>query len=137
MSFTRQSCDQQCCLAWAIGWRGVGRSRVATADALRRSSLRPILSADGDSAHHLFPVEATRGAAGEVVDALARLGVNAARHYPRLCPEQPAARSLGEALDPLTVAHRIAEREVSLPIHPQLHDDELERVIEACLEIDR
>lgn len=120
------------------GWLG-RRREIADryADALAPSSLRPILPADGDSAHHLFPVEATGRPAAEVVDALARRGVNAARHYPHLCPEQPAAQSLGEALDPLMTAHRIAEREVSLPIHPQLHDDELECVIEACLEIDR
>ena len=92
------------------------------------------LAADGESAHHLFPVEATDAAASDVVAALARAGVSAARHYPRLCSEQPAVQGLGESLDPLSVAHRIAEREVSLPIHPQLDDDEVERVIEVSLE---
>ncbi len=112
------------------------RSEIASryTDALADSSLRPILPADGDSAHHLFPVEATDSPAAEVAGALSRSGVTVGRHYPRLCPEQPAARGLGESLDPLAVARRIAERELSLPIHPHLHDDEVDRVIEACRE---
>ena len=112
------------------------RREIATryTDALADSPLKPILAADGNSAHHLFPVEATHVPAAEVVEALARAGVTAGRHYPRLCPEQPAAQGLGESLDELTVARRIAERELSLPIHPYLQEDELERVIEACLE---
>jgi dTDP-4-amino-4,6-dideoxygalactose transaminase len=103
-------------------------------DALAGSSLRRIAPGGGESADHLFPVEATNAAAADVVDALARAGVTAGRHYPRLCPDQPAARGLGESLDPLAVARRIAERELSLPIHPQLRDDQLERVIDVCLE---
>jgi dTDP-3-amino-3,4,6-trideoxy-alpha-D-glucose transaminase len=103
--------------------------------ALGDGPLRPILQTGGDSAHHLFPVESMTIPASEAVDALALRGVSAGRHYPRLCPDQPAAGGLGDSLGALPVARRIAERELSLPIHPFLGDDEVEHVIEAVVEI--
>jgi dTDP-3-amino-3,4,6-trideoxy-alpha-D-glucose transaminase len=103
-------------------------------DALAASSLRPILAAAGDSAHHLYPVETTERPAEEMIGALSLAGVAVARHYPRLCPDQDAAQGLGQSLGELSVARRIAAHELSLPIHPYLRDDEVERVIEACLE---
>ena len=33
------------------------------------------------------------------------------------------------------MARRLAERELSLPIHPQLDDDDVERVIAVCHEV--
>jgi dTDP-4-amino-4,6-dideoxygalactose transaminase len=57
------------------------------------------------------------------------------RHYPFVCPEQPAVEGIGVTLGPLTNARRLAERELSLPLHPYLQDDEVEAVIEACLKV--
>jgi dTDP-4-amino-4,6-dideoxygalactose transaminase len=70
-----------------------------------------------------------------VIAALARRGVIVGRHYPFVCPDQPAARGLGIATGSLPVARRLAEQEISLPIHPHLQDDEVEIVIEACMEV--
>jgi len=102
--------------------------------ALAESALQPIAPSGGDSAHHLYPVRSTATPAPQMIEALSRAGVSAGRHYPRLCPDQPAASGLGESLDELALARQIADRELSLPINPQLRDDEVERVIEACLE---
>jgi UDP-2-acetamido-2-deoxy-ribo-hexuluronate aminotransferase len=66
---------------------------------------------------------------------LTERGIATGRHYPFLCPDQPAARGIGVTHGQLTVARRLAARELSLPIHPYLHDDELDLVIEACLEL--
>ncbi len=107
------------------------------AQALGDTPLRPILPTGGDSAHHLFPVESTTLPAGEALDALTSRGVSTGRHYPRLCPDQPAASGLGESIGALPVARRIAERELSLPVHPFLSDDEVDRVIEAAVEVCR
>lgn len=112
------------------------RREIAAAytDALSGSPLRPILAMDGESANHLFPVESTEAPAADLVELLARRGVTAGRHYPCICPDQPAVRDQGNSTSALPVARRIAEQEISLPIHPHLHDREVERVIEACLE---
>ena len=103
--------------------------------ALDGSSLRPIRPSGGESANHLFAVEAMEAPAAELLEALGRRGIAAGRHYPFLCPDQPAAREIGVRAGELTVARRLADREISLPLHPQLEDHEVERVIEACLEV--
>ena len=59
-------------------------------------------------------------------------------NHPVLIPEQKAmqcsdADQPGSAiLTPLQNARRFAEQEVSLPIHPFLSDEDVERVIDAC-----
>ncbi len=103
--------------------------------ALAGSPLRPILPGGGQSGHHLFPVEVTGAAPAEVAAQLGASGVASGRHYPFVCPDQPAVQGLGTSLGPLPVARRIASRELSLPIHPYLTDEELDRVIDACLTV--
>jgi dTDP-3-amino-3,4,6-trideoxy-alpha-D-glucose transaminase len=102
--------------------------------ALSDSALRPILADAGESAHHLYPVEVNGASATELGETLARRGVTAGRHYPRLCPDQPAVDGLGSSTGSLPVARRLAERELSLPIHPYLRDEQVDHVIEVCLE---
>ena len=115
------------------GWL-VRRRQIALrySEALGDGGLRPITAQGGRSAHHLFPVEVTNGDAEEVAKHLAGRGISVGRHYPFLCSDQPAAEGVGAAADPLSVARRISRRELSLPIHPFLGDEELEFVIEAC-----
>jgi len=112
------------------------RRQVATryADALQGSALRPVEAGGGRSAHHLFAVEVVEGDPAAVAESMQRAGIGVGRHYPVLCPDQLAARGLGVSVGPLERARRLAERELSLPIHPYLHDSEMEAVIGACLE---
>jgi dTDP-4-amino-4,6-dideoxygalactose transaminase len=103
--------------------------------ALSNGPLRPIATAYGTSAHHLFPVEVSDGLEPKRVAALlGERGVAVGRHYPFVCPDQPAVQGLGTVIGSLPVARRLSERELSLPIHPYLKDEEVELVIEACLE---
>jgi dTDP-4-amino-4,6-dideoxygalactose transaminase len=99
--------------------------------ALRGTSLRPVEPAGGDSARHLYPVEA-QGDPAAAFAALREAGIGVGRHYPFVCPDQPAAAGVGTALGELPVARRLAERELSLPIHPYLTDAEVDAVIAAC-----
>ena len=117
------------------GWL-VRRREIAQfyTDALRDSALRPIVASGGDSAHHLFPVQLERGDVADVGKRLASHGVAVGRHYPVPCPDQPAVRDRGVVLGSIPVARRIAERELSLPIHPHLDDWEVEFVVQACLD---
>jgi dTDP-3-amino-3,4,6-trideoxy-alpha-D-glucose transaminase len=102
------------------------------AEALAGTSLRPVAANEGRSAHHLFPVEATRADAAELAAALEQRGIPTGRHYPILCPDQPALAGRGVTIGSLAVARRIAERELSLPVHPYLRDEEVEAVVDAC-----
>ncbi len=97
---------------------------------LEGCALRPLRPTGGRSANHLFAVEVMRGERDELARELAAAGVAAGRHYPVICPDQPACA--GAAAGPLPVARRLAARELSLPIHPYLTDDEVEHVIATC-----
>jgi dTDP-3-amino-3,4,6-trideoxy-alpha-D-glucose transaminase len=118
------------------GWL---RRRAEIADryeqALAGSRLEPVRPLGGTSANHLFPVFVAEHDAAAVRAELAAAGVAAGRHYPALCPDQPAAAGAGVTAGELPVARRLAERELSLPVHPQLSDAEVTRVIDVCLEV--
>jgi dTDP-4-amino-4,6-dideoxygalactose transaminase len=88
-------------------------------------------AAGAESVWHLFPVRVPDGRRDELLAHLQANGVQAGIHYPGLIPEQPALagrehRSFGE----LTNARRFCDEEISLPIHPLLRDDEIDRVID-------
>ena len=99
---------------------------------LEGSLLRPLRPAGGRSANHLFAVEVTDGDRDELARGLAAAGVAVGRHYPVVCPDQPACAGAGVTIGELPVARRLAARELSLPIHPHLTDDEVEHVIATC-----
>lgn len=111
--------------------------RRAIADAYRLGLNNPALAVphvpDGSSSvWHLFPV-LVDGNRTELVAHLDRAGIGSAVHYPTLIPDQPAlAHVRFERLDSLTMAEHFAESELSLPIHPYLSDEQVERVIAAC-----
>jgi dTDP-4-amino-4,6-dideoxygalactose transaminase len=100
--------------------------------ALDGSQLRPLRPSGGSSAHHLFPVEILGDAPDALRERLAADGIGVGRHYPTLCPDQPACGGAGVTIGELANARRIADRELSLPIHPQLDDAAVEGVIDAC-----
>ena len=104
-------------------------------EALDESRLRPVVAAGGHSAHHLFPVEVLDLDPAAVRERVVQRGVAVGRHYPLVCPDQPAVRDLGVTVGDLPIARRLAARELSLPIHPYLENHEVEVVIEAYLEV--
>jgi dTDP-4-amino-4,6-dideoxygalactose transaminase len=100
--------------------------------ALQGTPLRPIEPGRGVSAHHLYPVEVD-GDLESVAARLTNAGVGVGRHYPFVCPDQPAWQDAGGPPPPqLPTARRLAAQELSLPIHPYLTDDEVDLVIDAC-----
>jgi dTDP-4-amino-4,6-dideoxygalactose transaminase len=119
---------------WLIRRRAIA-ARYTTALAEIDGPLRPIAPSGGSSCYHLYPVEVTDGDPAAFAERVKLCGVSVDRHYPLVCPDQPAARSLGSSAGgPLPVARRLAACELSLPMNPHLTDDEVERVIEACVE---
>lgn len=94
--------------------------------------LRPLRPAAGSSSNHLFAVEVMDGDPAAIAQALDAAGVSVGRHYPVLCCDQPASGPAGIVVGDLAVARRLASRELSLPIHPQLDDADVDHVIAAC-----
>ncbi|HSK50528.1 MAG TPA: DegT/DnrJ/EryC1/StrS family aminotransferase [Solirubrobacterales bacterium] len=100
-------------------------------EVLAETPLRPIAPAAGSSSRHLYPVE-VQGDPSDVASQLIAAGVGVGRHYPFVCPDQVAVAEVSAALDELPIARRLAQREISLPVHPYLDDEEVEAVVEAC-----
>jgi dTDP-3-amino-3,4,6-trideoxy-alpha-D-glucose transaminase len=85
------------------------------------------------SVWHLFPV-LVAGERAAFQEHLRRDAIASGVHYPKLIPDQPAFREAGagRALTPLPRAEAFARREVSLPIHPFLSEEDVERVVASC-----
>ncbi len=76
-------------------------------------------------AYHLYVVETVDRAAFR--SELESLGIETAVHYPRAIHQQPAYRELGEGRD-LRTSERLADEVVSIPIYPELTNDEVAAV---------
>jgi dTDP-4-amino-4,6-dideoxygalactose transaminase len=75
--------------------------------------------------YHLYVVEVP--GRNRFRAALANAGVETAVHYPRAVHQQPAYRSIRRATS-LPVSERLVEEIVSLPLYPELSDDEVDYV---------
>lgn len=87
-----------------------------------------------ESVWHLFPV-LIAGNAQAFQAHLQHQGITSGLHYPFIIPEQPALGKFDTqqlTLSHLDNAKRFSQQEVSLPIHPYLTEDEIERIILAC-----
>ena len=89
--------------------------------------------ARSESVYHLFPVLVAEGRKAEFRAYMRQKGIVCGEHYPVAIPDQGAmGQAKWEAATALDHARRIAESEVSLPIHPYLTDEEVGCVIAAC-----
>lgn len=110
------------------------RRRIAALyDELLRDSdlILPLRRADATHVFHLYVVRS-----GERDELLARLraeGVGALVHYPVPVHLQPAYSGKNFYDDRLTNTERIASEVLSLPIYPELTDEEIEKVAAACV----
>jgi dTDP-4-amino-4,6-dideoxygalactose transaminase len=81
---------------------------------------------------HVFP--AFRDRRDDLRQALERRGVLTGVHYPTPVHLQPAYSELGLVRGALPVSERVASTELSLPMFPELTDDEVATVIAAVCE---
>jgi dTDP-4-amino-4,6-dideoxygalactose transaminase len=108
------------------------RAEIATAytEALAGTPVRPLARLDGRlHVFHLFVVEAPDRDALKA--HLENAGIGTLIHYPTPIHGHPPYRRLAAGPVPLSVSERLCERILSLPIYPELRDDEVERVAEA------
>jgi dTDP-3-amino-3,4,6-trideoxy-alpha-D-glucose transaminase len=105
---------------------------------LLHPGIRPIGAPPGShSCFHLFPVTVEPRRKPSLIEHLRRNSISSGEHYPRLIPEQNAMQQVpyevaGNGTGDLPNARRIAAGEVTLPLHPYMTDEEVERVIAAC-----
>jgi dTDP-4-amino-4,6-dideoxygalactose transaminase len=83
-----------------------------------------------DGAHHVYHHYTVRsGARADLVARLEAAGIGSAIYYPRALHQQPAFARW--ARGPLAEAERAAAEVLSVPVHPWLREDEVERVAAA------
>jgi dTDP-4-amino-4,6-dideoxygalactose transaminase len=113
------------------GWNA---RRLEIADAysaaLADSDVRPLARLDDrNHVYHLYVIEAPdRNALQRHLDDRE---IGTLIHYPKPVHAHPPYRRLGDGPVSLAVSERLSSRILSLPIYPELRDDEVERVAEA------
>lgn len=117
--------------SWTTRRRHIARHYL---DGIQHSDIRCIGNPQGsDSCWHLFPILVKPAQKHAFMRYLKRQGVSCAEHYPILIPCQRALADVKfEIIGRCDTADQIRLSEVSLPIHPYLTDDEVDRVIGVC-----
>ncbi|KDM66129.1 DegT/DnrJ/EryC1/StrS aminotransferase family protein [Acidiphilium sp. JA12-A1] len=103
-------------------------------EALASVFATPVRVPESSSAWAIYAVLLRDGAAREAMQARLRArGVPSAVYYPKPLHHQPAYRASHDGAA-LPVSEDVATRIMALPLHPDLDDAQVARVIEACLE---
>jgi dTDP-4-amino-4,6-dideoxygalactose transaminase len=100
---------------------------------MAETRLAPPVDPDGGiHAYHLYVIAVPDRDRfrGELRDA----GVETLVHYPRAVHEHPAYRDIGR-MGPLAVSEQLAASVVSLPLFPELTEEEVERVVGAVVRV--
>ena len=120
------------------GW--TERRREIAARYLRQwqsKKVRPLGSTGAGSnawrpCWHLFPVRVPGAEKASLMAWLRNEGIGAGEHYPILIPNQVALRSVSHScFGALERSESLAAEELSLPIHPYLTDEEVDRVVDS------
>jgi dTDP-3-amino-3,4,6-trideoxy-alpha-D-glucose transaminase len=117
--------------SWTDRRRNVAARYQREIDGLRM--IEPLPGAE--SVWHLFPIFVDAAERDNTRKRLLDTGIATGIHYPRIIPDQPAMHLSGSyetAVEPIN-ARRIANTELSLPIHPFLTPEEVDAVIHACV----
>lgn len=125
---------RQACLPRLDQW--IARRRAIAAayhEGIRNREIGlPGAPAGSESSWHLFPIHVAPERRAEMLEHLKAAGIAAGIHYPTAIPDQPAmGQARFELADDCELARQICASEVSLPIHPYLTDDEVDRVLDA------
>jgi len=106
-------------------------------DQWKSERVRPVASLAQGSGEwrpcwHLFPVRISAPDKASLANWLRAEGIGTGEHYPILIPNQEALVTAASAcFGPLERAARLSSEELSLPIHPYLVDEEVDRVLAA------
>ncbi|MBW2145964.1 MAG: DegT/DnrJ/EryC1/StrS family aminotransferase [Deltaproteobacteria bacterium] len=81
--------------------------------------------------YHLYVVQVPDGRRDDIIRQLKSDGVEAGVHYPVPLHEQPAFVHLGYRPEDLPVTHRVASRIISLPMFPEITQEQIGAVARA------
>ena len=119
--------------AWTERRREIARAYLAGIDSPAISVVNP--PAGSDSSRHLFPTLVEPGRKNAAIAHFKERGILVAEHYPLALIEQPALAPIrARCGSDCPRAIDFCRREISLPIHPYLTDEEVGEVIRACNE---
>jgi dTDP-3-amino-3,4,6-trideoxy-alpha-D-glucose transaminase len=117
--------------AWTARRRALAARYRAALELPASGSIGVPPECEAGHVYHLFPV---RSANRDKVRAdLAARGVETLIHYPIALPAQPVFASLGPSACPNGL--RLSNEVFSLPLHPQLRDDDVDAVAAAVLAV--
>jgi dTDP-4-amino-4,6-dideoxygalactose transaminase len=95
---------------------------------------RTALGLPADDPGHVYHLYVVRTACRDTFRAeLASRGITTLVHYPVSIPRQPAYAQYASALSHLPHTERACAEVTSLPLFPELTDEEVARVVEACV----
>ncbi len=80
---------------------------------------------------HLYVIRVEENVRDKLLEHLRERGIGAAIHYPLPLHEQPLYRALGYPSNINPVARTLSKQLLSLPVHPALTKEDLDRIIEA------
>lgn len=81
--------------------------------------------------YHLYAVRVPEGRRDALASHLAKKGIGTAIHYPQPVHRQPFYRSLFTGRARFPVAEKVSREILSLPLYPELKEEEVDRVTEA------
>lgn len=115
-------------------WNNLRRSRAALYDSFFESTtIRPQGLSDGVlPVYHLYVVRVPAKERDRLVEALNGQGVDAAVHYPVPLHMQPPLKGMQKA--PLSITEQVAGEVISLPVYPEMTDDDVARVADTFKE---
>lgn len=93
----------------------------------------PVIAKEAEPVFHLYVIQIDRR--DLVLEELQKQGIGAGIHYPIPLHEQPAYAHLGMTPETLPVTHRIARRILSLPIYPEMTENQAQTVVDRLTEI--
>jgi dTDP-4-amino-4,6-dideoxygalactose transaminase len=112
-------------------WNNARRERAARYDAALQSA-NLLLPREMDYARHVYHVYAVQSDnRDELQKRLSAAGVQTGVHYPIPIHLQPAYASLGYKCGDLPVTEALADRVLSLPMFPELSEEQIDRVTQA------
>jgi perosamine synthetase len=110
--------------------------RIENASYLSQRLLNVVTPQVKEGYVHVFHQYTIRvgGDRDEALDRLAQAGIGARVYYPLPVHQQPMYRQLGFQ-DSLPVAQRMSREVLSLPVHPSLTQDELDKIVSEVSEL--
>lgn len=92
----------------------------------------PSESDDVDHVYHLYVVRTgDEDGRDALQDHLSSRGISTGIHYPIPVHEQPSYQNLDLEIDPLPVTEDVTDRILSLPMYPEISDEQIDAVVQA------